>query len=110
MKKICIDIINNELYIPIWLQNGILFGRMYHMPAITIKNIPGNLYKSLKESAKAHYRSINSETIACLERIVGASKFEPVDTIDRIVKLRKQIRVPKLTERILNEARKKGRP
>ncbi len=80
------------------------------MPAITLKNIPSNLYNSLKESAKAHYRSINGEAIACLERTVGASRFEPVDTLDSIVRLRNQTRVPKLTEYVLNEARKKGRP
>ena len=80
------------------------------MPAITLKNIPMNLYKSLKESAKAHFRSINGEALACLERTVGASRFDPADTLERVSRLRDQVHVPKLTERILNEAKKKGRP
>jgi plasmid stability protein len=31
------------------------------MPALTVKNIPDDLYDHLKVSAKAHHRSINSE-------------------------------------------------
>ena len=38
------------------------------MPAtIILKNIPGDVYARLKLSAKTHRRSLNSETIACLE-------------------------------------------
>lgn len=79
------------------------------MPAITLKNLPMNLYRSLKESAKAHHRSINGETIACLERTVGIQRVDPLETLDRIVKLRKQVRISKLTARILKEAKEKGR-
>jgi plasmid stability protein len=38
------------------------------MVAITIKNIPNELYESLKNAANAHHRSINNEIIACLEK------------------------------------------
>lgn len=80
------------------------------MPGITLKNIPDDLYKSLKERAKAHHRSINGEAIACLERSVGALRLDPVDILDKIVRLRNQVKVPKLTERMLKEAKEKGRP
>ncbi|VAX02847.1 hypothetical protein MNBD_GAMMA19-1382 [hydrothermal vent metagenome] len=31
------------------------------MPAMTIKNIPDDLYSRLKEAAQTHHRSMNSE-------------------------------------------------
>nr|HIL75443.1 Arc family DNA-binding protein [Rhodospirillales bacterium] len=36
------------------------------MPALTIKNVPDDLYKELKHVAEQHHRSINSEVIVCL--------------------------------------------
>lgn len=80
------------------------------MPAITLKNIPTNLYKSLKESAKIHHRSLNGEAIACLEKSVGATKLNPKDTLDRIIRIRNQESTLKLTEKILKEAKETGRP
>lgn len=79
------------------------------MPAITLKNIPSNLYDSLKESAKNHHRSINGEAIACLERSVGVFKIDPQETIDRIINLRSRVKLPSLTDRILKEAKAEGR-
>ncbi|MDP6227489.1 MAG: Arc family DNA-binding protein, partial [Dehalococcoidia bacterium] len=37
------------------------------MATLTIKNIPDGLCHRLRESAKQHRRSINSEVIVCLE-------------------------------------------
>ena len=37
---------------------------------ITLKNIPDTIYSSLKQAAEAHHRSINSEAISCLERVL----------------------------------------
>ena len=41
------------------------------MATITVKNIPDDLYERLKQAARAHRRSINSEVIVCIERAVG---------------------------------------
>ncbi|MDE2724214.1 MAG: Arc family DNA-binding protein, partial [Gemmatimonadota bacterium] len=38
---------------------------------ITIKNMPPNLYKKLKARADAHRRSVNSEAISCLEKVLN---------------------------------------
>ena len=35
---------------------------------ITLKNIPDDIYRRLKDAAASQHRSINSEVIACLER------------------------------------------
>jgi len=80
------------------------------MPGITLKNIPTNLYKALKESAKAHHRSINGEAIACIERSVGAVPLDPDSRLQRIESLRSNAVVPKLTDEILKEAKETGRP
>jgi len=90
------------------LQNGII-PEEGKMPAITLKNIPVNLYNSLKESAKIHHRSINKEAVACFEKALGALRIEPNEFLSRITNLRSQIRIPKLTERALKKAKETGR-
>lgn len=80
------------------------------MPALTIKNIPEKLYESLKESAKAHHRSINGEAIACLEKMVGMSRMDPEKFLARVEQLRGQLNGPKLTDKILRDAKERGRP
>lgn len=44
------------------------------MPNITLKNIPRDLHRALKNRAKAHHRSLNKEVIATLQGVttVGA--------------------------------------
>ena len=44
------------------------------MATITLKNIPNDLYKRLKQMAKANHRSVNSEIIYTLERSLGISQ------------------------------------
>ncbi len=43
------------------------------MVAITVKNIPAELYERVKERAKTNHRSINNELITILEAIFAAS-------------------------------------
>ena len=38
--------------------------------AITLKNIPDEIYERLKASASAHHRSLNMEAVACLEQVL----------------------------------------
>ena len=40
---------------------------------ITLKNVPPDLHRSLKELAKKHKRSLNQEAIHCLEGAVSLS-------------------------------------
>lgn len=78
--------------------------------ALTIKSIPEELYRSLKDSAKAHRRSINSEVIACLERTLGATRVDPAAFLAHAESLRRQVHGPKLTDRVLRTAKEAGRP
>ncbi|MBI4559951.1 MAG: Arc family DNA-binding protein [Candidatus Hydrogenedentes bacterium] len=80
------------------------------MPALTIKNLPDELYRSLRDSAKAHRRSLNSEVIVCLEQSLGTVRLDPEAFLDQVRRLRSEIRGPKLTDRFLREAKNAGRP
>lgn len=37
------------------------------MPNLTLKNVPSELHRTLKNQAKAHHRSLNKEVIATLQ-------------------------------------------
>lgn len=61
------------------------------MPALTIKNIPDPLYIRLKEAAKAHRRSLNSELIHSLEGLFFPKRITPAEYILRARELRREI-------------------
>jgi plasmid stability protein len=46
------------------------------MVAVTLKNVPSELYERVKQNAKANHRSINNELIAIIETSVMP---QPVD-------------------------------
>jgi plasmid stability protein len=61
------------------------------MPALTIKNIPDDLYTELKHVAEQHHRSINSEVIVCLKQTLFPKRVSPEDRLNNIQALRSQI-------------------
>ncbi len=79
------------------------------MANLTIKNIPGELYEMLKLKAKNNHRSINSEIIFTLKRILGFQEKAETDEILRQAReIRKKMKVT-LTEEEINEAKRSGR-
>ncbi len=58
------------------------------MITITLKNIPDDLHRRLKERARRHHRSLNSEILAALEAILRSEPVDPRAYIARIRKLR----------------------
>ena len=46
------------------------------MPTITLKNVPDELHRRLKERAERHHRSLNREAIRCLEAAVAGDEPE----------------------------------
>ncbi len=81
------------------------------MRAITVKNIPDNLYQRLKRSATENRRSINSEILVCIEQTVQSRKHEGVnDILARARKMRQKNRGHLLTDRKFNEMKTAGRP
>jgi plasmid stability protein len=47
------------------------------MPTITLKDIPRDLHRELKNRAKAHHRSLNREVLATLRN--STSNTQPID-------------------------------
>ena len=80
------------------------------MPSLTIKNVPDDLYKRLKESANQHRRSVNSEVIVCLERALRSKRVDPEAFLTRVDALHKQVSLTPLTDEVLMRAKEDGRP
>jgi len=79
------------------------------MPALTIKNIPVDLYEELKTTAKQHHRSINSEVIMCLKQKLFPSKLSTQDKLSSIQMLRSQIKSDAITPQEIEQAINEGR-
>ena len=81
------------------------------MPALTVKNIPDELYQKLKGAAQAHRRSLNSEIIYCLETVLTPCKMSAAERLQRARRLRRQIPAGKeVTPAIIEDAIDQGRP
>jgi antitoxin FitA len=76
---------------------------------ITVKNIPGELYERLKQSAASHHRSINSEVIALIEASVAAKKRNPEDFLASARAIREKTGRYELTKDFVDRAKREGR-
>ena len=82
------------------------------MATLTIKNVPRNLHKRLKESAAQHHRSINGEVIARLERSLMSRPVDPEQFLARVDEARERVAAETgifVTEKDLREAKNWGR-
>ncbi len=79
------------------------------MPAITLKNIPTDLYDEIRKNAEINFRSINSEIIFRLKQSVEHKRIDPKLLISRIEDLQAKIKIPNLTDEILHQAKNMGR-
>lgn len=77
---------------------------------ITLKNIPDDLYRHLKETADAHHRSINSEVIVCLERVLLPVRLTADERIARARQLRSGLKPGTFKADEIAEAIEQGRP
>ncbi|MBN1673429.1 MAG: Arc family DNA-binding protein [Kiritimatiellae bacterium] len=79
------------------------------MTSITLKDIPRAVHVALKNRAKQHGRSLNKEALACLETAVLPSR---VSVDDLLVDIRRhRASIPgRLTDRLIREAKREGRP
>ncbi len=80
------------------------------MPALTIKNIPDDLYDELKNIAKQHHRSINSEVIVCLKRSLFPKRISLDERLSTIRAIRSQIKPNTITAKDIDRAINEGRP
>jgi plasmid stability protein len=58
--------------------------------ALTLKNIPADLYENLKNEAKLNHRSINSEILIALRYYLSAKKSRPMP--DEVIRMARQLR------------------
>jgi hypothetical protein len=89
------------------LQNGLLKGEI--MPAITIKNVPTELYEDIKKSASKNLRSINNEIIFRLKKTLYHRKPNPNQLISKIDKINSIISLPALNDDFIANAKNQGR-
>jgi len=79
------------------------------MPALTLKNIPEDLYARLKESAQVHRRSLNSEILYCVERALVPYRVDVSEHILTARKIREKTADYPLTDELLNSVKNSGR-
>ncbi len=80
------------------------------MPALTLKNIPDSLYLQLKEAARAHHRSLNSEILFCVERTLGTHKIDVSEHLSVARTLRAKTEDYPIANDELTAAKNEGRP
>lgn len=80
------------------------------MAAITIKNIPEDLYHRLRHAAEAHRRSINGELIHCLELTLKPRQLPVAERLERIRRLRPAVGGEAITPAEIADAIEQGRP
>ena len=79
------------------------------MATITLKNISDALHKKLKSRALRHRRSLNSEVLATLEKVVASECIDPQTLLVSARKLRSQVK-GRLTDKVIRELKTQGRP
>lgn len=90
--------------IPVWFHSGTSL-----MATLTLKKVPDDLYGRLKKTAAEHRRSINSEAIVCLEKMLPRDR-NPEVLLKEIRKFRRTLRSIYVTDQDLDEAKRRGRP
>ena len=79
------------------------------MHSITVKNIPPDIYERLKQSAKVHRRSINSEIIVIIEDALRSRKVDPEDFLARARLIREKTADYMIDEDEFTAIKKAGR-
>jgi plasmid stability protein len=77
---------------------------------ITLKNIPDDVYERLKAAASAHRRSLNSEAILCLERMLTPTKVSPAERLERARRLRDELKGMEFRADEIDAMKREGRP
>jgi len=79
------------------------------MYSITVKNIPADIYQSLKNSAKMNRRNIYSEIIMIIEAAVHSKKIVPENFIVNARQLGEKSAGYTITDEEFNQAKRTGR-
>lgn len=77
---------------------------------LTLKNIPDEVYERLKVTAAMHRRSLNSEAIVCLERVLAPTQITPSERLARARQLRAELGTTQFLARETDHLKRQGRP
>jgi plasmid stability protein len=77
---------------------------------ITLKNIPAEVYDSLRRAAVAHHRSINGEAIACLELVLLPNRARTDEHLARARQIRESLKGKIFEAADIAQAIEQGRP
>jgi antitoxin FitA len=81
-----------------------------NMPmSIMLKNIPDNVYAILKSNAETNRRSLNSETIVCLETLLLKPNISVNERLARIERLTSKQDPKKMASIDIDKAKREGR-
>lgn len=80
------------------------------MANLSLKNIPDDLYKSLKAAAEANHRSINGELIALLENSLTPRRRSVRTILDSARILRQSITGGPFDSAEIDDFKRSGRP
>jgi plasmid stability protein len=78
--------------------------------ALTLKNIPDEVYSRLKAAAETHRRSLNSEAIVCLETVLVPDKARSGEKLARARALRAELGAVKFEVSDMDTYKRQGRP
>lgn len=81
----------------------------YFVTTYTVKNIPPKIYEKLKKSAELNRRSINSEIIVCIEKVVHSQAVDSEIVLMKARKLRSLSQAVPITDDELTLAKLDGR-
>ncbi|MEX0646974.1 MAG: Arc family DNA-binding protein [Balneolaceae bacterium] len=76
---------------------------------ITIRDIPDDVYAKIKKLADLHHRSINSQVIVYLKKLVQSNRRDPDQVITRAKKLKQKAKGTLSMDEI-QQAIDQGRP
>jgi antitoxin FitA len=90
-------------------QNGLTIQELNMPVSIMLKNIPDNVYSILKSNAEANRRSLNSETIVCLETLLLKPEMSINERIASIQRLTSKQDPKKMATIDIDKAKREGR-
>lgn len=79
------------------------------MVAITLKNVPSELYDRVKQKAKANHRSINNELISIIEQSVMPQQIDVNAWLEKARQLRETTAHYVVSDEELTRLKNKGR-
>ncbi|MCS7011945.1 MAG: Arc family DNA-binding protein [Anaerolineales bacterium] len=79
------------------------------MVAITLKNLPPEVYERVKQSARANRRSINRELIAIIEQAVLPRSLDVHETLERTRRIRDLTAAYRFTDEEITRLKNEGR-